>query len=117
MRFRPYAIRSTTNTPIIALEPTIEPATTLPVFRHEEVAHHSGILRKDALDVLHRLDQQFTRLEHAAELAARPYQFVVLSDHGQSQGATFKQRFGQSLEELVQSLIVHERELRYIGEI
>src|SRR2546423_9995598 len=34
--------------------------------------------------------------------AARPYEIVVLSDHGQTQGATFKQRNGYGLEELVE---------------
>ncbi|MDH4280920.1 MAG: hypothetical protein OEW83_22865, partial [Acidimicrobiia bacterium] len=34
-------------------------------------------------------------------LAPRPYHVVVLSDHGQTQGSTFRQRFGESLEELV----------------
>ena len=29
----------------------------------------------------------------------------VLSDHGQSQGATFRQRYGQSLEELIRDLM------------
>ncbi len=29
----------------------------------------------------------------------------MLSDHGQSQGATFKQRYGHSLEELVEHLM------------
>ena len=33
---------------------------------------------------------------------ARPYEIVVLSDHGQTQGATFKQRNGYGLDELVQ---------------
>ena len=33
--------------------------------------------------------------------APRPYRFVVLSDHGQSQGATFLDRYGVSLEDLV----------------
>jgi putative membrane protein len=44
-------------------------------------------------------------LERAAQRAPRPYHLVVLSDHGQSQGATFKQRYGQSLGELVEHLI------------
>ena len=29
----------------------------------------------------------------------------MLSDHGQSQGATFRQRYGQSLEELIRDLL------------
>ena len=33
--------------------------------------------------------------------ALRPYEIVVLSDHGQTQGATFKQRNGYGLDELV----------------
>jgi hypothetical protein len=37
----------------------------------------------------------------AASRAPRPYQFVVLSDHGQSQGATFLDRYDISLEDLV----------------
>jgi len=32
---------------------------------------------------------------------ARPYHLVLVSDHGQSQGATFLQRYGHSLEQLV----------------
>ncbi len=71
---------------------------------YDEVAHHSGVESTDAYKVLCKLDEQFARLESAAESAPRPYQFVVLSDHGQSGGATFKQRYGHSLGELVQQL-------------
>ncbi len=68
---------------------------------YDEVAHHSGIERYDALDVLRGIDRAFGRIAHAAETAPRPYHVVVLSDHGQSQGETFKQRFGATLEEVV----------------
>ena len=71
---------------------------------YDEVAHHSGVETHDAFDALHKLDQQFARLENAAAKAPRPYHFVVLSDHGQSGGATFKQRYGMSLAEFVQEL-------------
>ena len=37
-----------------------------------------------------------------ASYAPRPYAIVVLSDHGQTQGATFKQRNGYGLDELVE---------------
>ena len=40
---------------------------------------------------------------------SRPYEFVVLSDHGQSQGATFRQRHGQSPEELIRELVAGGR--------
>jgi hypothetical protein len=69
---------------------------------YDEVAHHSGVERADALAVLRRVDRQIGRIAAAATDAERPYRFVVLSDHGQSQGETFLQRFGISLEDLVQ---------------
>ena len=63
---------------------------------YDEVAHHSGLERSDTLEALRKLDQQFGRIERARRYAARPYELVVLSDHGQTQGATFKQRNGYS---------------------
>jgi uncharacterized membrane protein YvlD (DUF360 family) len=69
---------------------------------YDEVAHHSGLEREDAMEVLRKLDQQFGRIARAREYAARPYEIVVLSDHGQTQGATFKQRNGYGLDELVE---------------
>ncbi|HEX7246167.1 MAG TPA: phage holin family protein [Solirubrobacterales bacterium] len=68
---------------------------------YDEVAHHSGIERHDALAVLHDLDRQIARIAAARADAPRPYRLVVLSDHGQSQGETFRDRFGETLEELV----------------
>ncbi len=69
---------------------------------YDEVAHHSGLERSDTLEALRKLDQQFGRIERARAYAARPYEIVVLSDHGQTQGATFKQRNGYGLDELVE---------------
>jgi putative membrane protein len=71
---------------------------------YDEVAHHSGVETEDAFDALHKIDQQFARLENAVANAPRPYHFVILSDHGQSSGATFLQRYGKTLEDLVQEL-------------
>jgi uncharacterized membrane protein YvlD (DUF360 family) len=68
---------------------------------YDEVAHHSGIERPDALSVLRNLDQTFDRIERATRDAPRPYHVVVLSDHGQSQGPTFFQRYRTTLEEVV----------------
>jgi uncharacterized membrane protein YvlD (DUF360 family) len=75
---------------------------------YDEVAHHSGVERPDALEVLYKLDEQFDRLESAAKLAPRPYYFVLLSDHGQTQGATFKQRYEMTLEDLVRQLVTDQ---------
>ncbi|HEU5212374.1 MAG TPA: phage holin family protein [Gaiellaceae bacterium] len=68
---------------------------------YDEVAHHSGLERADTLEALRKLDGQFGRIEAARRYAPRPYEIVVLSDHGQTQGATFKQRNGYGLDELV----------------
>ena len=69
---------------------------------YDEVAHHSGLERVDTMEALRKLDQQFARIDRARRYAPRPYEIVVLSDHGQTQGATFKQRNGYGLDELVE---------------
>jgi uncharacterized membrane protein YvlD (DUF360 family) len=69
---------------------------------YDEVAHHSGLERADTLEALRKLDQQFGRIDNARRYAPRPYEIVVLSDHGQTQGATFKQRNGYGLDDLVE---------------
>jgi uncharacterized membrane protein YvlD (DUF360 family) len=71
---------------------------------YDEMAHHAGIERQESLKVLRRIDREFGRLERAASGAPRPVRFVVLSDHGQTQGATFLQRYGISLEDFVAEL-------------
>jgi uncharacterized membrane protein YvlD (DUF360 family) len=68
---------------------------------YDEVAHHSGLERSDTLEALRKLDVQFGRIDRARRYAPRPYHIVVLSDHGQTQGATFKQRNGYGLDDLV----------------
>ena len=72
---------------------------------YDEIAHHAGPTRPESLASLEGLDHLIGVLQRAAEQAPRPYEFVVLSDHGQSQGATFRQRHGQSLEELIRELV------------
>ncbi len=78
------------------------PAVYATFSSYDEVAHHSGLERVDTLEALRKLDQQFGRIERARQFAPRPYKLVVLSDHGQTQGQTFKQRNGYGLDDLVQ---------------
>lgn len=68
---------------------------------YDEVAHHSGIERHDALAVLRSIDKHIGRLYRASKLGPRPYHLVVLSDHGQTQGQAFAERFGESIEAFV----------------
>jgi uncharacterized membrane protein YvlD (DUF360 family) len=78
------------------------PAVYATFSSYDEVAHHSGLQRADTLEALRKLDEQFGRIDRARRYAPRPYEIVVLSDHGQTQGATFKQRNGYGLEDLVE---------------
>jgi Type I phosphodiesterase / nucleotide pyrophosphatase len=77
------------------------PAVYATFSSYDEVAHHSGLERADTVEALRKLDEQFGRIARARRYATRPYEIVVLSDHGQTQGATFKQRNGYGLDDLV----------------
>ena len=72
---------------------------------YDEIAHHSGVEDYDSLYALRQIDRQFKRLKNAAEKANRNYKFIVLSDHGQSNGFTFKEKYGESLNDLVKELL------------
>jgi hypothetical protein len=71
---------------------------------YDEVAHHSGVERPDTLATLREIDRQFARIEAALKDAPRPYHLVVLADHGQTQGETFENRYGTTLERLVEEV-------------
>ncbi|WP_078947710.1 phage holin family protein [Streptomyces griseus] len=70
---------------------------------YDEVAHHSGPRSRDAEKVLERLDRSLALIENVAEHAPRRYRIVVLSDHGQSPGETFRARYGLTLGDLVRA--------------
>ena len=70
---------------------------------YDEVAHHSGPWTRDAMLTLRQFDRVIARILKAAEeQAPRPYELLLLSDHGQSSGATFKQRYGLDILEFIQ---------------
>ena len=71
---------------------------------YDEIAHHTGPARVEARDSIAGLDRIIGLIEKAAADAPRSYRFVVLSDHGQSPGAMFEQRYQKTVEQLVQDL-------------
>jgi len=82
------------------------PAVYCDLVDYDEVAHHAGPARPESMRQLESLDRMLGVLERLAPEAARRYHLVVLSDHGQSQGATFRQRYGTTLDEVVERLTV-----------
>lgn len=72
---------------------------------YDEIAHHSGAEDDDVWRVLKQIDMQIQRLISAIEMSDRDYKLVILSDHGQSNGATFKQRYGITLGNYVRRLL------------
>ena len=91
------------------------PAVYATFSSYDEVAHHSGLERPDTMEALRKLDQQFARIDRARRYAPRPYSIVVLSDHGQTQGATFKQRNGYGLVDLVERSLEATQVLEVAG--
>jgi len=67
---------------------------------YDEIAHHAGMFRPESLGALDGLDRTLGAISTLAETAPRRYRLVALSDHGQSQGTAFADRYGQTLADL-----------------
>ncbi|WP_432512645.1 alkaline phosphatase family protein [Kineococcus sp. SYSU DK001] len=72
---------------------------------YDEVAHHAGVARPEALDALAGIDRVLQTLADVAAVAPRDYRVVVVSDHGQAQGPTFEQLGGRSFKDVVADLL------------
>jgi len=75
---------------------------------YDEIAHHAGMFRSESLAALEGLDRVLGILERLTANAARRYHIVVLSDHGQSQGQSFQDRFGADLGQVCTQLMDEE---------
>ena len=75
---------------------------------YDEIAHHAGMFRPESLAALDGLDRTLADLAMLAAEAPRRYRLVIVSDHGQSQGAAFEDRYGRTLGDLVSELM-HEQ--------
>jgi uncharacterized membrane protein YvlD (DUF360 family) len=74
-------------------------------FGYDVVAHYAGPERAESLRVLRGIDARLAELARATSVSTRPYDVVVLSDHGQSSGTTFRQRHGSTLDDLIRALL------------
>ena len=113
-RGRPYPIaRAATNVGLRDLSTSLvieemyrgAPVIYVDYTDYDEIAHHSGPERSETFDALDGVDRAIATLEKAAATAARPYRFVIVSDHGQTLGATFLQRYGKTLGDVVKALM------------
>jgi uncharacterized membrane protein YvlD (DUF360 family) len=75
---------------------------------YDVVAHAAGVESADAMIALRRIDKNLGRMLRAAREAERRYEIVLLADHGQSKGLNFELRYGQQIEQLVQTLVPPE---------
>jgi hypothetical protein len=71
---------------------------------YDEVAHHAGPSRVESMRALEGLDRLVGFFADVVRATGSQYEIVVLSDHGQAQGATFRQRSGMTLHDLVERL-------------
>lgn len=72
---------------------------------YDEVAHHAGVARPESLDALAGIDRVLQTLADVAAVSPREYRVVVVSDHGQAQGATFEQVSGRPFGDVVADLV------------
>ncbi|MGA8044828.1 MAG: phage holin family protein [Dermatophilaceae bacterium] len=77
---------------------------------YDEIAHHAGMFRPESLAALDGLDRAVAVIARLAEGAPRRYRLVMLSDHGQSQGATFADKYGRTLGDLAAALMQEDVE-------
>ena len=68
---------------------------------YDEISHHCGPGRPEGWGAAAKIDRSIGRIVQAMEAADRRYRLVLLSDHGQSLGTPFRQRYGVTLEQFI----------------
>lgn len=81
------------------------PVIYVDFLNYDEIAHHAAPERGEAMRELESVDRAIRQLVRASQAVARPYRVVLLSDHGQSVGPTFRDRAGVGLDELIGGLM------------
>jgi hypothetical protein len=108
-----YALeRCVTNVPLRILSTAVvihemkrgRPLIYVDFTGYDEISHHCGPGRPDTYGAAEKIDRSIADILRAASQAQRHYQLVVLSDHGQALGPTFRQRYGVTLVRLIARL-------------
>jgi Type I phosphodiesterase / nucleotide pyrophosphatase len=72
---------------------------------HDEMAHGRGPRSREARRAAAWIDRSIGIILRETRKARRSYRLVILSDHGQSWGASFSERYGVPLEQYIASLM------------
>ena len=72
---------------------------------YDEIAHHSGPERTETLDALDGVDRAIAHAREGRRRRAAAVPVRAPVDHGQSLGATFLQRYGKTLGDVVRDLM------------
>lgn len=108
-----YALeRCVTNVPLRILSTAVvihemkrgRPLIYVDFTGYDEISHHCGPGRPDTYGAAVQIDRSIAAILDAAARAPRDYRLVVLSDHGQALGPTFRQRYGVTLVRLIAKL-------------
>jgi hypothetical protein len=71
---------------------------------YDEVAHHAGPSRPESMRTLENLDRVLQFFGELSDEIRSDYELVIVSDHGQAQGETFRQLTGKTLSDVVHAL-------------
>lgn len=71
---------------------------------YDEVAHHAGPSRPESMRTLENLDRVLQFFGELSDEIRGDYELVIVSDHGQAQGMTFRQLTGKTLSDVVHAL-------------
>ncbi|TME31359.1 MAG: alkaline phosphatase family protein, partial [Chloroflexi bacterium] len=108
-----YALeRCVTNVPLRILSTAVvihemkrgRPLIYVDYTGYDEISHHAGPGRLDTHGAAEKIDRSIGDILSVARRTRRRYQLVVLSDHGQALGPTFRQRYGVTLVRLIAEL-------------
>jgi hypothetical protein len=81
------------------------PAIYTDYYGYDEQAHHYGPLSTEALRALRAIDDCIRQIDHVRRQFRhrRPYDLIILSDHGMSRCRPFEQTYGLTLGEFVRN--------------
>ncbi len=83
---------------------------------YDEMAHHFGPTSRAALQNLRHIDRRIGEIHRMIRYGAgRPYDLIILSDHGQTPAVPFTRRFGRTLGADIAAALQRERVAEVAG--